>query len=167
MPFVNGKYYMNPQYGRAMERARTSRRGSLDAAIRSIRTKSLWPAIEGLLGDESQSPSDSETNNPPRAPSKMVPLSANETLSHDHGSQTGGARQHEADDHWVTINQQHVLIHESHGSRRSNHARTQQKHSEAREHKAEVGFGETAGLLPLKIGQSFCQGRPVRSAHLG
>jgi|SRR5690348_3863903 len=67
MPFVNGKYYMNPQYGRAMERARTSRRGSLDAAIRSIRTKSLWPAIEGLLGDESQSPSDSETNNPPRA----------------------------------------------------------------------------------------------------
>lgn len=52
--------------------------------------------------------------------------------------ETGGS-------HWVTIDHRHVLIHESHGPR-TNSAK------ERLERRTEVGYGETAGILPQSRG---------------
>lgn len=80
MPFVNGKFYMNPAYGRAVEGARDA---------------------EDLPGQPDRN---------------------------DQG------------DHWVTINGNHVLIHEGQdaGAPRKDDVRM----------KAGVGYGETRGLFP-------------------
>lgn len=112
MPFINGRFYINPAYGRAVETARL-------AEQRQRRAK-----------DESE---------------------------------TGGS-------HWVTIDQRHVLIHEPDGQR-TNSAK------ERVERRAEVGYGETAGILPLSrggergsiyeskyVGRGFGQG-PRTSSH--
>lgn len=42
MPFVNGRYYMNPQYGAAMERARQEREG---------KTKRILGALADILDE--------------------------------------------------------------------------------------------------------------------
>lgn len=48
MPYINGKYYMNPQYGSGLERARRS--GDVfDAIAKSLETGSARPILEAIL----------------------------------------------------------------------------------------------------------------------
>jgi hypothetical protein len=101
MPFVNGKFYMNPAYGRALEAARASEAAS---------------------------------------------------SQHDPQQQESGA-------HWVTIHGRHVLIQgtELAQSQQANHnQRIQMRQEQKRraEAKAEVGYGETSGIVPEKSADS-------------
>ncbi len=85
MPFINGKFYSNPAYGRALEEARQA----------------------------------------------------------DASAESQGQHHQTAGEHWVTIDHQHVLIHESDGPH------SVRVRSEI-ERKVEEGYGETAGLLPAR-----------------
>jgi len=94
MPFINGKFYMNPAYGRAIENAR-----------------------------------------------------ANESTDKDQGG------------HWVTIDGRHVLIQgrqeaqtpQASPNQLAHLRRVKKRRDEA---KAEVGYGETAGIVPEKSADS-------------
>lgn len=81
MPFVNGRYYMNPQYGAAVERARAER----------------------AVGSDDDASSES----------RMEQVSAQKAPQHQH-------------------------------------SKPHPQHNQEHEDKAEVGYGETASLLPQR-----------------
>lgn len=77
MPFINGRYYMNPTYGFAMERAR-NRSGLtleqiLDATSESLNRHSMMPLIRvaQAANTEDDSPDATATPQEPR----MIPVS--------------------------------------------------------------------------------------------
>jgi hypothetical protein len=49
MPIVNGRYYMNPAYGAALERARGRDSGFLQAIIESATKDSVGPLLSALV----------------------------------------------------------------------------------------------------------------------
>lgn len=48
MPFIKGRFYMNPQYGAAIERARRSDGDLLSAIMESIEKGSVEPILHGI-----------------------------------------------------------------------------------------------------------------------
>jgi hypothetical protein len=90
MPWINGRFYANPLFGRALERAREAESGR------------IWSEQYPELGFEpmaEQTSSDAEPSQtaPSQLPAKTQP------------NQPGGS------DHWVTIDGKHVLVHEPQG----------------------------------------------------
>lgn len=90
MPWVNGRFYANPLFGHALERARDAEGGR------------LWSEQFPEMGFEPVANQD---------PSKAVPK---QTTSPQPQGRTQPKHQRDAD-HWVTINGRRVLIHEPQG----------------------------------------------------
>jgi hypothetical protein len=119
MPFVNGRFYMNPAYGRALEAARTKdsakRRGSHPFARRSDlidRYGESTPANTLLSSEQDRN------------------------LDHQDAGQNNG--------HWVTIDGHHVLIDEADGTQHSRRDRGRQRQQAIRESIAKIA-GKYAG----------------------
>lgn len=127
MPYINGRFYMNPQYGAGLERTRQSTGNVFDAIVKSLETGSARPLLESILrGPES-------SDQPVMAPtphSGVVPVSVL-YVDEQHGDgqspaqqQAHGQSHDSAHGHWVTINGRHVFIQESHGAGREQHKRS-------------------------------------------
>ena len=190
MPFINGKHYMNPQYGAAMERARQTGEGkfgtilSVLADILDELNHSSKGSSGELFGRQFKPPSfgGGSAQGADASPSRLIPEPypapgvpqdpenarlrrhgreifpiplarggvQGEFVQERQGAQRAGQQQHQsqaddsADGHWVTIDHQHVFIQEWRRTKRP-HPRAQ---ANGNKHKAEVGYGETAGLLP-------------------
>ena len=64
MPFINGKFYMNPAYGRALENARASEAASSQRDPRQKESGTHWVRIDGrhVLSQETQDTKAQQAN---------------------------------------------------------------------------------------------------------
>lgn len=100
MPFINGKHYMNPAYGRAMERARA--RGKLGVTPLVY----YYDNAERETGPSELDLGDDAPEN--RGIIENFAGSQKPTVSERHTRESQG--------HWVTINGRHVFVHEAQGT---------------------------------------------------
>lgn len=123
MPFINGKHYMNPAYGRAMERARA--RGKLG----------VTPLVYYYDNAERET-------GPSELDSGHDALENRGIIENFAGSQKpthAGRGSEKSDGRWVTINGRHVLIHEG-------NEQMEQPKDQLERLLAIVVFNETGGL---------------------
>lgn len=114
MPVINGRYYMNPAYGAALERARSNSQSPLKPLLQSLESGSIRPMLD--FWERSDSSEPPEPGSPPsrdlsEGDIKFVPV-VEQSASPKQGTHSSGPNE--------------------------------------QEHKAQVGYGETAGLLPEK-----------------
>lgn len=114
MPIINGRYYMNPAYGAALERARQRDEDILKPIVESLESGSIQPMLDFWESDHFSEPSELSGSSPqsPAGKDPQIELLAAQSVPQKQ---------------------------ERHNSARN-----------AQEHKAQVGYGETAGLLPKK-----------------
>ena len=162
MPFIDGRYYMNPAYGRALQRARAAE-AARDAEAKANRQRSrslqLLPSFEDA-GVPSGQPI-------PRARDADTP--GVELLD----SESGSPQQQEGG-HWVTIDGRHVLIHEPQVKSKplpsSGQASIYADSFEGRKTANGATFhqnGYTAALLPRSRWQALPLGTRVELTHEG
>lgn len=126
MPNINGRYYMNPNYGAAMERSRQAEGGgTFDAIVKSIESGSTRPLLEEILRGSKDSLVQPDGQNDSSHTPKIVPVAAQATASQNqqYAPSSASARDStqrqahdDSDGHWVTIDHRHVLIQGSQGN---------------------------------------------------
>jgi hypothetical protein len=96
MPWMNGRFYANPLFGPALERARMANSGR------------IWSEQYPELEFQSSAEQTASHGTPGQPPPSQPP------------TQTGPKQQSDSG-HWVTIDGKHVLVHESQGKSAQGH----------------------------------------------
>jgi Protein of unknown function (DUF2778) len=125
MPIINGKYYMNPAYGRALERNRARDKArSAGPAARGTRNSGRFELLPALRALERPEPHhdgidpewERELERRQGVPRGPVPISENVAAAGRGQTQPrSGAGRDDAGGHWVTIDGRHVLVHDAQG----------------------------------------------------
>lgn len=141
MPFVNGRYYMNPRYGAAIERGRQSNSDAFDAIVKSLETGSTRSLLEEILRGGVESSVQPAGPNGSSSTPRIVPVAAQATTSPNQqhaqpraSTQDSSQRdvRGDSDGHWVTIDHRHVFIRESSGDGHDQRRQAAQQNEEKR-----------------------------------